>query len=116
MTKPWLKLVKRFVEFSASSLLGTIVDTVVLWVLSKWVFSSYVGQYIVSPMISFECAAVANFAVAYFFIWKDRVWRLQPLLYRSVSGQDGFPAIDPENVPLECRVVQPAGIVRVRRT
>lgn len=75
MTRPWLKLVKRFAEFSASSLLGTIVDTVVLWVFSKWVFSTYFGQYIVSPAISFECAAVTNFVVAYFLIWKDRVSR-----------------------------------------
>lgn len=73
MTKSWFKILKRFVEFSASSLLGTIVDTGVLWVCSKWVFGTYVGQYIISPAISFECAAVTNFVVAYFLIWKDRV-------------------------------------------
>ena len=49
MSKPWFRLVKRFAEFSASSLIGTTVDTVVLWVFSKWVFSSYVGEYIVKP-------------------------------------------------------------------
>ena len=32
-------------------------------------------------------------------------WRLQSFLHRSVYGQDGFPASDPEDVPLECRVV-----------
>lgn len=75
MTGKWFKLGKRFIEFSASSLLGTIVDTFVLWVCSKWLFSTYVGEYIISPAISFECAAVTNFVVAYFLIWKDRVSR-----------------------------------------
>lgn len=73
MARQWFKLVKRFAEFSASSLLGTIVDTAVLWVCSKWIFSTYFGQYIISPCISFECAAVTNFVVAYFLIWRDRV-------------------------------------------
>lgn len=87
MTRPWLKLVKRFAEFSASSLLGTIVDTVVLWVFSKWVFSTYFGQYIVSPAISFECAAVTNFVVAYFLIWKDRVsCRSTRSFFRHLGG------------------------------
>lgn len=75
MAKSWFKTVKRFAEFSTSSLLGTVVDTAVLWVCSKWLFDTYVGQYIISPAISFECAAVTNFAVAYFFIWRDRVSR-----------------------------------------
>ncbi len=73
MSERYLKLAKRFAEFSASSLLGTAVDTVVLWVFSKWVFSTYAGQYLISPAISFECAALTNFVVAYFLIWKDRI-------------------------------------------
>lgn len=73
MSGRYLKLAKRFAEFSASSLLGTAVDTVVLWVFSKWVFSTYAGQYLISPAISFECAALTNFIVAYFLIWKDRI-------------------------------------------
>ncbi len=87
MSGPLFDLVKRFVEFSASSLLGTIVDTVVLWVFSKWAFSTYFGQFIVSPAISFECAAVTNFAVAYFFIWKDRVsCRNRRSFFRHLGG------------------------------
>ncbi len=42
-------------------------------------------------------------------------WRLQPFLHRGISGQDGFPASDPKNIQMECRVVQPVGIVRIRR-
>jgi putative flippase GtrA len=68
-----LKLAKRFAEFSASSLLGTAVDTAILWVFSKWVFHTYAGQYLISPAISFECAVLTNFIVAYFLIWKDRI-------------------------------------------
>ena len=44
-----------------------------LWILSDLVFTdSYWGEYIVSPVISFQCAVVVNFAIAYFYIWKDR--------------------------------------------
>lgn len=87
MSMPSVEIAKRFIGFSASSLLGTIVDTVVLWVFSKWVFSSYVGEYIVSPAISFECAAVTNFVVAYFFIWKDRVTcRSKRSFFRHLCG------------------------------
>lgn len=68
-----LKLAKRFAEFSASSLLGTAVDTAILWVFSKWVFHTYAGQFLISPAISFECAVLTNFIVAYFLIWKDRI-------------------------------------------
>lgn len=60
-------------KYCTSSLLGTGVDTMVLWIFSTWVFSSYFGKFIISPFISFECAVLTNFAIAYFFIWKDRV-------------------------------------------
>lgn len=87
MARSWFKLVKRFAEFSASSLLGTIVDTAVLWVCSKWIFSTYVGQYLISPGISFECATVTNFTVAYFFIWNDRVsHRSRKSFFRHLGG------------------------------
>ncbi len=83
------KLAKRFAEYSASSLLGTAVDTAVLWVFSKWVFSTYTGQYIVSPLISFQCAVLTNFTVAYFLIWKDRVSaRTTRSFFRHLGGYD----------------------------
>lgn len=53
---------------------GTVVDFVVLWVFSRFVFRGwYAGEYVISNLISFECAVLANFACAYFFVWKDRI-------------------------------------------
>ena len=63
----------RMVKFSATSLVGTAVDMFVLWILSDFVFDGYVGEYIISPVISFECAAITNYIVAYNYVWKDRV-------------------------------------------
>ena len=63
----------RLAEFSASSLLGTLVDTLVLWLCSHFWLTSYVGEYIISPVISFECAVFTNFVMAYRVIWRDRV-------------------------------------------
>ena len=68
-----LKLLVRYLKFASTSVAGTITDTLVLWILSDLVFAdSYWGEYIVSPVISFQCAVVVNFAIAYFYIWKDR--------------------------------------------
>ena len=66
-------ILKRFPKYFMGNLLGTLVDTVVLWVFSHLVFKGYVGQCIISPFISFECAVFVNFLVCYHFTWKDRI-------------------------------------------
>ena len=71
-------IVRRFPLFLAGNLLGTLVDTLVLWLFSHYVFSEYVGQVIISPIISFECAVFVNFLMAYYVIWKDRISQLTP--------------------------------------
>ena len=54
-------------------MVGTMVDTLVLWILSDFVFrDGYWGQYILSPIISFQCAVVVNFTIFYFYVWRDR--------------------------------------------
>lgn len=63
----------RFVRFSATSLFGTVVDTLVLWACSSWIFHTYFGEYVISPAISFECAVLTNFTISYFYTWKDRI-------------------------------------------
>ena len=55
-------LLKRFAEYFSASLLGTIVDTLVLWLCSHFLFNgNYFGRNILSPVISFECAVMVNF-------------------------------------------------------
>ncbi len=67
-------LLKKGVKFSVTSLLGTITDTVVLWVMSKYVFGdNHFEQYVLSPGISFECAVLVNYTVAFFYVWRDRL-------------------------------------------
>ena len=61
--------------FSASTLVGTTVDTVVLWVCAHLWLHGYAGERILAPSISFVCATLANFTVAYFFVWRDRITR-----------------------------------------
>lgn len=68
----WQTLV-RYIKFASSTLAGTVVDTAVLFVLTHYVFHNYVGKFLVSPAISFECAMFTNFVLAYFFVWKDRI-------------------------------------------
>ena len=64
----------RYIRFSLSTLAGTVVDMLVLWVCSHYLLAGhYWGEYLLSPFISFECAVLTNFTIAYFSVWKDRV-------------------------------------------
>ena len=76
----WRTLV-RFLKYSGTSLVGTLVDTLVLWALSDLVFTKgYWGEYVVSPAISFQCAVITNFLISYFYVWKDRKKSRNPFL------------------------------------
>lgn len=63
----------RFAAFSASTLVGTAVDTLVLWLCSHYLLvGTYWGENLLSPALSFECAVFANYLVAYYGVWRDR--------------------------------------------
>ena len=66
-------LLIRYAKFAGTSAVGSVVDTLVLWLLSDLVFTKgYWGEYIISPLISFQCAVAVNFTISYFYVWKDR--------------------------------------------
>ena len=68
-----LKFLIRYAKFAGTSVVGSVVDTLVLWLLSDLVFAGgYWGEYIVSPLISFQCAVAVNYTISYFYVWKDR--------------------------------------------
>ena len=68
-----LKLLKRYLKYAGTSIAGTLVDTLVLWLLSDFVFwDVYWAQYILSPAISFQCAVITNYLIFYFYVWRDR--------------------------------------------
>ena len=73
MLKKMEKLV-RYLKFMLSTLGGTAVDCGVMWLLAEVLFaeSEFVGLFI-APTVSFECAVLTNYTLAYFFVWKDRV-------------------------------------------
>ena len=66
------ELVKRFPKFVGVNTIGTIIDTAVLWLFSHFVFDGYVGEYVISPVISFECAVMSNYLFSYFGVWRER--------------------------------------------
>lgn len=64
----------RYLKFASSTLVGTAIDMLVLWICAHYLLDgSYWREYILSPFISFECAVIANFVVAYYGVWRDRV-------------------------------------------
>lgn len=60
-------------KFILVNAIGTVVDTAVLWLFSYYVFHSYAGDYLLSPLISFECSVFTNFCFSSLFVWNDRV-------------------------------------------
>lgn len=67
------KFLIRYAKFAGTSLIGSVVDTLVLWLMSDLVFTrGYWGEYIISPMISFQCAVAVNYTISYFYVWRDR--------------------------------------------
>ena len=69
-----LPVLVRYVKFLGTSVIGTCVDMLVLWLLSDFVFGKgYWGEYLLSPVISFQCAVMVNFTIFYFYVWKDNV-------------------------------------------
>lgn len=61
-------------KFSLTSILGTVTDTLVLWLVSTfWLAPSHVMQYVVAPCISFECSVIVNYTMGFFFVWKERI-------------------------------------------
>lgn len=74
MTKVFFEKAIRLFKFSLSTLAGTAVDMLVLWIFKQFVFKGwYYGEYMISPVISFFFAVLTNFSLAYFIVWKDRV-------------------------------------------
>lgn len=75
----------RYIKFIGTSVAGTIADTLVLWILSDYVFTKgYLGEYIISPVISFQFAVAINYSISYFYVWKDRTQG------RKGQGRSGF--------------------------
>lgn len=69
-----VRLVRTYIEFVLSRLLGTGVDTLVLWICSTFILSdTYFGRNVVSPIISFEFAVMSNYICSYFWIWRTRI-------------------------------------------
>lgn len=73
MTQNQKKWTVKVPAFIITNLIGTAVDTVVLWLFSDYVFHGYAGIYVFSPFISFECAVLVNYLCSCLFIWRDRV-------------------------------------------
>lgn len=66
----------KYIKFVASRAVGTVVDTLTLWICSHFVFGGgYLSTYIISPFISFEVATMSNFLWSYFWIWSSRIGR-----------------------------------------
>lgn len=66
-------LLVRYLKYVGTSLVGTSVETLVLWLLSDYVFNrGWLGEYLISPVIAFQCAVAVNFVIFYFYVWKDR--------------------------------------------
>ena len=67
------KTIVRFIKFAGVGMVAGTVDISLVWVLTKFIFTGYFGQVILSPVISYECSVLVAFAFSWYFIWNDRV-------------------------------------------
>lgn len=64
----------RFCKHTAFSLFGTGTDMLVVWICSHYILKgSYVGESVLSPIISFECANIVNFLISSHWVWGDKM-------------------------------------------
>ena len=64
---------RRSTKYVRVTAFGTIIDTLVLWLLVEIVFEGYENQYVIAPALSFECAVISNFLLSYFWVWRENV-------------------------------------------
>lgn len=86
-----LHVLVRYVKFLGTSVIGTCVDMLVLWLLSDFAFAGgYFEEYILSPVLSFQCAVIVNYTIFYFYVWKDRVAdkRSKQVFFRKFLAYD----------------------------
>ena len=63
----------RYIQYIVTSAAGAVVEVIVLWLLSDYVLDgSFWNEYIVSPIIAFQCSIPVNYIVASRYVWKDR--------------------------------------------
>ena len=63
----------NFIKFVIRGVVGAIIDTSVLWILTTYFFNSYFTKYVLSPAISSEVGIVLTYIICYFWIWKQNV-------------------------------------------
>ena len=74
MKKEKVQTFWRFCKHTAFSLFGTATDMLVVWICSHYLFKgSYIGESVVSPIISFECANIVNFLISSHWVWGERM-------------------------------------------
>lgn len=67
-----LKL-KRFVGFSLCNAPGTLIELLVLWLLSDILFHSHGARFVLAPVIAFECSMLVDFVLFSSFVWRENV-------------------------------------------
>lgn len=61
-------------KYTATTLLGTLVDLAAVFILSKYVFQEETDlNATICSAIAFECAVMVNFFTAFFIVWSDRL-------------------------------------------
>ena len=73
-----------FGKFVSTNLIGTVVDTLALWLLVTFAFETYPEEYVLAPTISFQLAVVNNYSLSYFWTWKGRVKKTVPDFFQRL--------------------------------
>ena len=72
----WLR---KLVRYCISTLGGITAETILLWILSGYVWKGWeFGVSVLAPTLGFELCLLVNYSAVRYFVWRDR----QPSLWR----------------------------------
>ncbi|MCD6441889.1 MAG: GtrA family protein [Candidatus Marinimicrobia bacterium] len=79
-------MIVKLTKFTIRGIAGAIVDTIILWLLSTYLFNSYLAKYILAPSISFEFSIFCTYTICYFWIWNYRVHNTKSDFFKRLPG------------------------------
>ena len=86
-------MLKNFTKFALKGVAGIVVNTTILWILTRYLFESYFTTYILAPSISSEVSILFTYIICYFWIWNNRVHNNKRDFFRRIPGYNATACI-----------------------
>ncbi|MCK4448853.1 MAG: GtrA family protein [Candidatus Marinimicrobia bacterium] len=86
-------MLRNFTKFTLKGVAGIVVNTIILLVLTRYLFNSYFTTYILAPSISSEVSILFTYIICYSWIWNNRVHNNKRDFFRRIPGYNATACI-----------------------